>query len=237
MGLISINEWFKIQDHLESIDLERLQQLLGLSKVDSLRKYKSLLETLKMLQTGSFDLEPLTSRYKYYDDIEEMTFAQFISIESSLQNIRDARTVYILVCSELLRPLSEKVYDNDDELRNIAHREAIGDEAAPYIFKLFNDFMKHRSEFHYKKYKDVFLYESEDGSQPDYDSSTQFYRNWHWYSYVRELSGEDISRYEQTMLMPMKVIAPEISYRQGLAKVEKQRMAEQQAIAKTKMRR
>ena len=237
MGLITVNEWFKIQDHLEDIDLERLQELLGLSKVDSLRKYKSLLETLKMLQTGSFSIEPLTSRYKYYKDIEEMTFAQFISIESTLQNVRDMKTVYVLICSELLRPLSEKEYDNEDELRNMAHREAIGDEPIPYIFRLFDDFMKARADFHFKKYRDVFIYESDGSDDGGYDSATAFYRNWHWYGYVRELSGEDISRYEQTMLMPMKMIAPEISYRQGLAKVEKQRMAEQQAISKAKMRR
>jgi hypothetical protein len=35
----------------------------------------------------------------------------------------------------------------------------------------------------------------------------------------------------------MKMIAPEISYRQGLAKVEKQRMAEQQVISKARLRR
>ena len=237
MRLLSVAEWFKIQPELENIDLSRLQELFGSDKVNALRRYKSLLETLKMMSNEVIDISTLKRRYRFYGEIEEMTFAQFISIETTLQNVRDPKDMFVLVCSELLRPLSEKVYDNENVLMNNAHREAISDEEVPYMMELFGRFMKERNDFHYRKYRDVFIYESEDSDSGGYDSATSFYRNWHWYSYVRELSNEDISRYEQTMLLPMKVVAPEISSRQGLAKVEKQRMAEQEEISKAKMRR
>ena len=237
MGLISLREWFKIYERLDELSIDLLEELLEVSRVEALKKYKGVLHTLEMLERGTYSLSPLTKRYKYFNDIEDLTFAQFISIESTLAHVKDSESVYVLVCSELLRPLWEEQYDNDDVDRNKAHREAIGDEPMVYIYKLFNEFMKLRADFHFKKYRDVFLMEGNSEDAPEHDSATSFYRNWHWYSYVRELSGEDISRYEQTMLMPMKLIAPEISYRQGLAKVERQRIAEQQAIAKSKMRR
>ena len=220
---------YKLLDKVDLGSLEAISEAFDISKVDALKKREDVLKTLKTIDSGIVDIKD----YKVFSNVEQLTFAQFISIESSMQSVRDPYGLIIMVVSELLRPLSEEVYSNDNEGMNKAHRLSLLEAPAENIIVTFANFMEDRENFHYKKYKDVFLFspEEDDEDTPETHQENNFYRNWHWYSYIRELSGEDITRYEEIMLLRMDLVAPEISYRQGLAKVRKQEEAERKAVS------
>lgn len=239
---------FRDYKQLENTDitsLEAICETFDVGKVEALSKQKAIVKTLTNIEKDYLDIEAIEKEgFKYEKDIEKLTFAQFISIESSIQSVRDSYGLVVMVVAQILRPLSEEVYSNDDEGLNEAHRLAIMELPADIVLLCFNRFMKSRETFHFKKYKDVFFYSpEEDDEEKDEESIAQqaqentFYKNWYWYSQVRTLAGEDIGRYEEILLMKMELIAPEISYRQGLAKVQKQEQAERDAVMRAKSRR
>lgn len=238
---ITFNEYRKLKD-VDLSNLEAITEALGCSKVDAIAVRKKAVKTLDNISNRrSPNLKQLKKQYRLYDNYEKLTFAQFISIESTMEKSRDIEDSIVFVVSEVLRPLSEDVYSNDNEERNRAHREAVSNLLAEDVYYIFIDAINKRNDFHYKKYKNVFVVEREtdedESEDPKQPQESNFYKNWHWYTYIRELAQEDIRRYEEILLMPMDMIAPEISYRQGLAKLQKQEMAEREAISKAKLRR
>lgn len=241
MGL-TFNEYRKLKD-VDLSDLEAIRATLDCSKVEAIQIRKKAVTSLENISNRhSPNLKRLKKEYRYYDNHDKLTFAQFISIESTLEASRHIEDSIVLVVSEVLRPLSEEVYSNDNEERNRIHREAISNLLAEDVYYIFIEVINRRNDFHYKKYKNVFVVEKETDEEdtsedPKHPQESNFYKNWHWYTYIRELAQEDIRRYEEILLMPMDMIAPEISYRQGLAKLQKQEMAEREAISKAKLRR
>ena len=59
-----------------------------------------------------------------------------------------------------------------------------------------------------------------------------FNQQWYWYSIVRMLSGEDVHKYEQTYMLPMRTVLPEMSYLAQKSKIESANQRQQAAMRK-----
>jgi hypothetical protein len=220
---------------------KKFNEVFGGSKVDALLKAKSFLESQENIQAERLSTNQINKRYKIFLDIEHLCFAQFIAVESYISSYKEGNENDIIahIAAECLRPLHEKEYNNDNEDDNRAHLEAIYEENAEDVVWYYQNMLKSRKSFHFAKYRDVFFFEKEEWEIEEEknmaqvaDTEKSFFANWYWYDWVRQLAHEDVLRYDAVLKLPMSVVAPECSYIQGLRKIEKQRMAEEEIKAR-----
>jgi hypothetical protein len=238
---LSFKEYIKI-DH-EQVDENNISSYFvnqGFGKIDAIKKARSYVKTIINISNNALSDAKVKDRYRVYESVDDVCFGQFIAIETTISYVREQWTAVAAIVSEFLRPKGENVYSNDDKDLQKAHIEAIMDEAAEDVFYYYQNIIKEREHFHFVKYKDVYFSKDEDDdtelvvdkSKVESDPEKNFFRNWYWYDWVRQLAKEDLLKYESVMLQPMSVIAPECSYIQGYRKIERQRAAEEEVMMK-----
>ena len=60
-----------------------------------------------------------------------------------------------------------------------------------------------------------------------------FNQKWYWYSIVRTLANEDITRYSEIYMLPMSTVLPEMSYLAQRNKIESAKQRQSQAMRKS----
>lgn len=212
----------------------------GVGKIEAMKKARGYVETIINISNNRPSSNKIADRYRVYDSVDDLSFAQFISIETTISYVKEQWTAMAAIVAEVLRPKGEIVYSNDDKALSAAHLESIMDEPAEDIFYYYQKIVKDREYFHFDKYKDVFFSKDDDKGEElvvdktkvESNPEKNFFRNWYWYDWVRQLAKEDLLKYESVMLQPMSVIAPECSYIQGYRKIERQRAAEDEVMMK-----
>ena len=224
-------------------DFDALAQVYGKVRAVSIRK--DIVTATIAMESGI--VADLSREYDTYTDLNKMSFGGFISCESALKNVNDRFSLYVMLLEQVLRPKGETAWDDLGE----PHRAAIMDLRVEDAMFYVGEYFKGRESFHSRQYKDVFFRELEEWEKPSEDEDSQdseidkannaaeasWEENWFWYSIIHELADGDVLRYESILRQPMELIAPEWSYRMGRAKLERQRMKQQEAISKARMRR
>jgi hypothetical protein len=63
-------------------------------------------------------------------------------------------------------------------------------------------------------------------------SESLFRQQWYWYSIVRTLANEDVTKYEQIYMLKMSTVLPEMSYLAQKDKIDGANRRKEQALNK-----
>ena len=188
---------------------------------------------------GHFDA---MDRFKCYFKVDELVLGQFIMIEQIITGKTkyesDAENDFALA-QLLMRPRQHEVFDNEDPRMEQQNSEAILNTDVREVYTVLKRYLDDREFVLFKQFKGVFYEINEDEDPEDTEEELErtgkalFQQQWYWYSMVRMLAQEDITRYEEIYMLKMNVVMPEMSY---LAQKNKIEAAEQrQASAMRKL--
>lgn len=215
---------------------------------DLLEKYKGL-ERIKMaraindsypLDIKDDDYKKLEAEFNVYPGINDLVLGQFIMIEQIItgKTKLPEHLVDLEILKLILRPKHQNVFDNEDLQEEKRNQERILNTDIHLLYSLINRFVEDRNKVLFKDFSGVFydsLEEDEEEEQEAKEEKTakaMFNQQWYWYSIVRLLAGEDIHRYEQTYMLPMSVVLPEMSYLAQKSKIDSANQRQQQAMRK-----
>jgi hypothetical protein len=216
-----------------------------------LEKYVDSLDTLEKLTFMSYfdEVYPLQDNMIWSDKIDEqrniytsvdsLVLGQFIMLEQIITGKTQAadHIVDFEILKLIVRPKEDDVFDNESEEKEKENEEYILNCDVRFVYAILERYMDNRNKTLFQDFAGVF-YEPKDeddeseSSAKERTSEMKFSQQWYWYSIVRMLSGEDIHRYEQTYLLPMRIVLPEMSFIAQRNKIEAAKQRQNEAMRK-----
>ena len=215
---------------MKKITLRNQKELESLRE-DSL-KVSSIDELLlrKVLEDSLHDNG--IENFKEIKNLNNISFGHFILIEKilSVENLSPDERVAML-SPIILRPLDELKIDNEDAVKENAHKESVFDENIGNIYGAFNRFMEVRKTYLYKTYNGV-IYETLDEDEDDEEekegtnvgsstSARAFHtKKFFWNSMISDVAGNDIFKFSKAVELMMYVVMPFLAEKRSLQIVE-----------------
>ncbi len=214
---------YTVSDYLDKLSvsekLEYIRSVENTYPVDSNLKKPSVLSNVSL-------------------SIEQLVLGQFIMIEQIITG--KTSTADYLVDFEILkliiRPSIHKEFDNSDIDLERKNESDILDMDVREAYWILNTFINNREKILFNDFSGVFYEKpeeiSEDEDIEEVTANEKFGQQWYWYNIVRMLSGEDIHKYEQTYMLPMNVVLPEMSFLAQKNKIESAKQRQHSAMSK-----
>jgi hypothetical protein len=168
-----------------------------------------------------------------------MVFGQFIMVEQILTGKMglNNHTSDLELAKLLIRPVDNLVFDNEDGHKELANENDILGYDLREVYYVLERFTKRRNKTMFEDYSGVF-YDPKDEEDDDdglkSDGGANFHQQWYYYSLVRMLANEDITKYDEIYMLPMKAVLPEMSYLSQKRKIDDAESRKQNALAKMK---
>ena len=180
--------------------------------------------------------KPTFDKNIYYT-VEELVFGQFIMIEQILTGKAGLNNhqADLELAKLLIRPKADGVFDNEDGKKEIDNENEILSFDTREVYYVVERFIKRRNKTLYQDYSGVFYdpkEADEDEQESEDDAGVNFHHQWYYYSLVRMLAQEDVTRYDEIYMLPMKTVLPELSYLSQKAKIERAEQRKQEALSK-----
>lgn len=180
--------------------------------------------------------KPTFEKNIYYT-VEDLVFGQFIMIEQILTGKAGLNNhqADLELAKLLIRPVTDGVFDNEDGQKEIDNENEILSYDTREVYYVVERFIKRRNKTLYQDYSGVFYDPKEvdeDEQESDDDAGVNFHHQWYYYSLVRMLAQEDVTRYDEIYMLPMKTVLPELSYLSQKAKIERAEQRKQEALSK-----
>lgn len=218
---------------------------------DGLLKYIGELEPAERIKVGraidsTYPLkESLKGHYDALDKftcyrrVEDLVLGQFIMLEQIITGksrfSTEAENDFALA-KLLLRPKHHKDFDNENEEDEKQNEEAILNTDVKEVFSVLKDFLDNREYVLFSQFKGVFYEINEDGDDEEEElektGEALFNQQWYWYSMVRMLAKEDITKYGEIYMLKMSVVMPEMSYLAQRKKIESAKARASQAMSR-----
>ena len=181
--------------------------------------------------------KPTFDKNLYYT-VEDLVFGQFIMIEQILTGKAGLNNhqMDLELAKLLIRPKSDGVFDNEDGQKEIDNEAEILSYDAREVYYVVDRFVRRRNKTLFHDYSGVFYdpkkaEEDEEAAQED-DGQVNFHQQWYYYSLVRMLAKEDVTKFDEIYMLPMKTVLPELSYLSQKAKIERAEQRKQEALSK-----
>lgn len=178
---------------------------------------------------------------KYYTNVESLVLGQFIMLEQIITGktkLAD-HLIDFEIAKLVIRPLSHEVFDNEDVTEERRNSEDILSMDVREVYWVLEKFIEARNKTLFTDFSGVFYDVSEDEEEAQEQESEEkktsemlFNQQWYWYSIVRMLANEDITKYSEIYMLPMSVVLPEMSYLAQKSKIESAKQRQQQAMRK-----
>jgi len=189
---------------------------------------------------GKRDLSDFND-FKYYTDVESLVLGQFIMLEQIITGKTTFKTEAendLALAKLLIRPKDSEEFDNSDQEVERLNEEKILNTDVRDIYAVLTKFLKNREYVLFKQFSGVF-YEVPDENDEENDITEQqrtaeqvFQQQWYWYSIVRMLAKEDITKYDDIYMLKMSVVMPEMSFLAQKSKIDSARERQSQAMRK-----
>jgi hypothetical protein len=178
----------------------------------------------------------LSDKYRIYTDINEMVFGQFTTVEVAFTGRLSNREAMKFIATNIIRPLEDKVFDNEDKEKENRHIGLLMSEPAKDVIEVCNLFAENRKTYLHETFKGVFyLAPSEDDEEEDEknDNKTEtleeyFNKEWYWYQVKDLLANNDITKHDEIEMMVMGRVAPHLAYLRIKGKIEYKQMKDEQ---------
>ena len=180
-----------------------------------------------------------TIKKKIYTNVESLVLGQFIMLEQIITGktrLAD-HLVDLEIAKLIIRPNNHEVFDNENPVVEKQNEEDILDIDVLQVYWVLEKFIESRNKTLFKDFSGVFYDlkeeddEEEDSSQEN-TSEMVFSQQWYWYSIVRMLANEDITKYGEIYMLPMSTVLPEMSYLAQRNKIESAKQRQSQALRK-----
>lgn len=222
-----------------------------ISSGGDLEKYVDSLETLEKLTFISYfdEVYPVQDNMVWSNDIDaernvytsvdSLVLGQFIMLEQIITGKTELpdHLIDLEILKLIVRPKEDEIFDNDNVEKEIENEQYILNCDVRFAYAILDRYINNRNKTLFQDFAGVF-YEPNDDEEEDEEAVKNrtaemiFNHQWYWYSIVRMLSGEDIHRYEQTYLLPMRIVLPEMSFLAQKNKIEAAKQREQELMRK-----
>lgn len=181
--------------------------------------------------------DKIPSSKKIYTDVNSLVLGQFIMLEQIITGKTKLpdHLIDLEIAKLIIRPKEDAVFDNEEPIKESDNQEDILNSDVRRVYYVLNTYIENRNKILFEDFSGVF-YDADDEEDEeesnDNGSDILFNQQWYWYSIVRMLSGEDIHKYEQTYMLPMRTVLPEMSYLAQKSKIESANQRQQAAMRK-----
>ena len=107
------------------------------------------------------------------------------------------------------------------------------------VYYILDAFINDREKILFNDFSGVFYDTPDPDSETDNEeeinektSDMVFSQQWYWYSIVRMLANEDITKYNEIYMLPMSTVLPEMSYLAQKSKIDSSKQRQDQAMRK-----
>lgn len=181
--------------------------------------------------------DKIPSSKKIYTDVNSLVLGQFIMLEQIITGKTKLpdHLIDLEIAKLIIRPKEDAVFDNEEPIKESDNQEDILNSDVRRVYYVLNTYIENRNKILFEDFSGVFYDaddEEEEEESDDNGSDILFNQQWYWYSIVRMLSGEDIHKYEQTYMLPMRTVLPEMSYLAQKSKIESANQRQQAAMRK-----
>jgi len=180
----------------------------------------------------------ISSEKKIYVTIESLVLGQFIMLEQIITGktkLADHK-VDLEIAKLIIRPLHHESFDNEDQKAEVKNEKDILSYDVREVYFLLEKFINNRNKTLFEDFAGVFYdAKSEDDEDVEEEVKTSnmiFNQQWYWYSIVRMLANEDITKYNDIYMLPMSIVLPEMSFLAQRNKIESARQRQQEALRK-----
>ena len=236
--MITFREHLKINKFIES-DKNISGYLDSLDVADKIKAIRDISDFYPIKEDTNVFIETET-RFNCFKDIDELVLGQFIMIEQ----IITGKTNYISsahndleLAKLVIRPKHHSVFDNEDISEELKNQNNILDTDVRQVYAVLQRFLNNRDYVLFTQFKGVF-YEVPDDDEDEEEEVKEktgeslFQQQWYWYSIVRMLAKEDITRYEEIYMLRMNLVMPEMSYIAQKNKIDSANVRQEQMTRK-----
>lgn len=232
--MISLRQHIDMMEHIQ----------LGGSPVDFISNMKPI-EALEFTRSSDFtypikeNIKRPALKKKIYVNIESLVLGQFIMLEQIITGktkLAD-HLVDLEIAKLIIRPYQHDVFDNEDLELEKQNEQDILNTNVLEVYWILEKFIEARNKTLFKDFSGVF-YDPKDEESEEEDTSPEktaemvFSQQWYWYSIVRMLANEDVTKYSQIYMLPMNTVLPEMSFLAQRSKIESARQRQKQALGK-----
>jgi hypothetical protein len=215
-----------------------LNYISNLPPEERVRATRGITETYPLKMGGEIS-EDLKNCFNVYDNVMDLVLGQFIMIEQIITGKTkfdtDAENDLAIV-ELILRPKHHNTFDNENLKDEEDNKKKILDTPVQKVYDALAAFIEDRDFVLFKQFAGVFydVSEEEEESEDEEKTSSQqlFSQQWYWYSMVRMLAKEDITRYSDIYMLKMSTVMPEMSFLAQKSKIESAEQRQQQAMRK-----
>jgi hypothetical protein len=215
--------------------MEYIDSLSPEEKIVVLRGIESTYP-IKMNQLPS---DSIYEGFTVYDNIMDLALGQFIMIEQIVTGKTQYKTEAendLAIAQLILRPKTDKEFDNEDPKKEEQNKENILNSDVKDVYGSVMKFLRDRENVLFKQFSGVFYEINDDDEEEEEDNAATgqalFQQQWYWYSIVRMLAQEDITRYSEIYMLKMATVMPEMSYLAQKKKIEDASQRQQQLMRK-----
>ena len=176
---------------------------------------------------------------KIYTDVESLVLGQFIMLEQIITGKTKLpdHLVDLEIAKLVIRPSHHEIFDNNDFEVEKSNENDILSMDVREVYWILEKFIENRNKTLFKDFSGVFYdvpdeEEVELRKEEEKTSDMLFNQQWYWYSIVRMLAQEDITRYDEIYMLPMRTVLPEMSYLAQKSKIEAAKQRQSQAMRK-----
>ena len=210
--------------------------ILSLNDIEKIN-FIAFFDEVYPVQENMLSDDKIPSSKKVYTDVNSLVLGQFIMLEQIITGKTKLpdHLIDLEIAKLIIRPKEDAVFDNEEPRKESDNQEDILNYDVRRVYYVLNNYIENRNKILFEDFAGVFYdaNDEEDEEESDDDGSDMlFNQQWYWYSIVRMLSGEDVHKYEQTYMLPMRTVLPEMSYLAQKSKIESANQRQQAAMRK-----
>ncbi len=210
--------------------------ILSLNDIEKIN-FIAFFDEVYPVQENMLGDDKIPSSKKVYTDVNSLVLGQFIMLEQIITGKTKLpdHLIDLEIAKLIIRPKEDAVFDNEQPRKESNNQEDILNCDVRRVYYVLNNYIENRNKILFEDFAGVFYEandEEEEDESDDDGSDVLFNQQWYWYSIVRMLSGEDVHKYEQTYMLPMRTVLPEMSYLAQKSKIESANQRQQAAMRK-----
>jgi hypothetical protein len=191
------------------------------------------------LKMGGKPSREIQESFNVYTNVMDLVLGQFIMLEQIITGKTKFNTDAendLAIAELILRPKHHKVFDNENAKDEEENRYKILNSPVQDVYNALSSFLDNREFVLFKQFSGVFYEIPDDDEEEeeggDVTAEQLFAQQWYWYSMVRMLAQEDITRYEDIYMLKMATVMPEMSFIAQRSKIESARQRQSEAMRK-----
>lgn len=213
-----------------------LEKLNALERLDLTRD----IQEVYPIKNTSRVTKYISDNFNVTKTVEEAVLGQFIMLEQIVTGKTRFKNEYdrdLAFAKLILRPKHHEVFDNENPEDEKLNEEMILSSPVQDVYSAINCYIDNREFVLFKQFAGVFyeVSDDDDDEEDEEESKTAnalFNQQWYWYSIVRKLANEDITKYDKIYMLKMATVLPEMSYLTQKDKIESANQRMQQAANK-----